>query len=166
MLGVMTPQVKRDFSSLLLLTLAAVLFVCGILMPVITVSQMFFFKDTFSVISGIEALWNERHRTLAVIVLLFSIVFPAFKLSLLAVLWARPISDPARKNLIRLLGWMGKWSMLDVFVVAVTVVIAKLSGFADAQARIGIYLFGASVLITMIAAWRIERSQQAAAPRS
>lgn len=161
----MTTQLRTSATLAILLAAAIVLFIGGIFLPVITINQFFFFKDTFSILSGIEALWHEKHRSLAVVVFVFSIVFPAVKLSLLTYLWMQDARDPMRKNVVRMLGWMGRWSMLDVFVVAVTIVIAKLSGFADAKARIGIYLFGSSVILTMIAAWRIERLGERSAGR-
>ena len=53
-------------------------------------------------------------------------------------------------------GLLGKWSMLDVFVIAVTIVVTKISRFAEAEARLGIYFFGASILLTMFTTERIE----------
>ena len=47
--------------------------------------------------------------------------------------------------------------MLDVFVIAVTIVVTKISRFAEAEPRLGIYFFGASILLTMFTTERIER---------
>jgi paraquat-inducible protein A len=55
------------------------------------------------------------------------------------------------------LGVLGKWSMLDVFVVAITIVITKISSFAKAEARLGLYFFGASIMLAMLATGWIER---------
>jgi paraquat-inducible protein A len=49
----------------------------------------------------------------------------------------------------------GKWSMLDVFVVAVLVVAVKLGAIADVDMRYGLYAFAASVLLTMYITSRI-----------
>jgi paraquat-inducible protein A len=49
----------------------------------------------------------------------------------------------------------GKWSMLDVFVVAVLVVAVKLGAIADVEMRFGLYAFAASVLLTMFITSRI-----------
>jgi paraquat-inducible protein A len=49
----------------------------------------------------------------------------------------------------------GKWSMLDVFVVAVLVVAVKLGAIADVEMRFGLYAFAASVLLTMFITARI-----------
>lgn len=47
--------------------------------------------------------------------------------------------------------------MLDVLVVAITIVITKISGLVEAEAHIGIYVFAVSVFLSMIATMRIEK---------
>ena len=63
-----------------------------------------------------------------------------------------------KKRLHQYLHWMhlyGKWSMLDVFVVAILVVAVKLGAIANVEMRYGLYAFAASVLITMFITARI-----------
>jgi paraquat-inducible protein A len=50
---------------------------------------------------------------------------------------------------------LGKWSMLDVFVVAVLVVTVKLGAMASVEARYGIYAFTAAVFLTMYITSRV-----------
>ena len=61
-------------------------------------------------------------------------------------------------TLIRHLHWMhlyGKWSMLDVFVVAVLLASVKLGALAQVQIHSGLYAFAASVLLTMLITARV-----------
>jgi paraquat-inducible protein A len=59
----------------------------------------------------------------------------------------------------------GKWSMLDVFVVALLVVSVKLGAMAEARVEIGIYAFAASVILTMLlSAWIGRHAQTAVQP--
>ena len=51
----------------------------------------------------------------------------------------------------------GKWSMLDVFVVAVLVVAVKLGTLASVEMRYGLYFFSAAVLLTMFVTARVVR---------
>lgn len=51
---------------------------------------------------------------------------------------------------LRWLATYSKWSMLDVFVVALLVVTLKLGAMAQAKVEFGIYAFASSVLITML----------------
>jgi paraquat-inducible protein A len=46
---------------------------------------------------------------------------------------------------------MGKWSMLDVFVVAILVLTIKSSGVADIRVGVGFFLFFTSVMLTQFA---------------
>jgi paraquat-inducible protein A len=86
----------------------------------------------------------------------FSVVLPILKLGVLYRLVSRneAMQDRGRQ----LLHWMhlyGKWSMLDVFVVAVLVVAVKLGAIVDVEMRYGLYAFAASVLLTMFITARV-----------
>ena len=139
------------------LVISAVLLITGLLLPCITLKELVFWKSTFSVLTGIQSLFTEGHFILGIIIVLFSVLFPFFKLIVLSVLWYLPLGETQRNSYIHWLGILGKWSMLDVFVVAITIVITKLSGLAHAEPRIGIYFFFGAILLAMIATERIEK---------
>jgi paraquat-inducible protein A len=141
---------KTDsFIFFFFLLLATGLFISGIFMPILTFKEVLWFKNTFSVISGIQNLWQENQPVLASIVFLFSVVFPTVKLVSLFWLWLAKLTNYQRIAIINRLESLGKWSMLDVFVVAVTVVTVKLGFLVKAVPRIGIYVFASSVILTM-----------------
>ncbi|HXV18763.1 MAG TPA: paraquat-inducible protein A, partial [Candidatus Omnitrophota bacterium] len=98
----------------------------------------------------------ENERLLAVVIFLFSVIFPAIKLSMLSVLWYWKFTEARRRFLIDWIGQLGKWSMLDVFVLAITIVITKTSKFVEAEPKPGIYVFAASILLAMIVTMRVE----------
>jgi len=139
------------------LFLAALLLIFGLYLPVITIKELIFWKTTFSIITGIQSLFLEGHYFLAAIILLFSVCFPILKLTTLFYIWFSPVSDTFRSKVIEWMGILGKWSMLDVFVVAIMIIITKISKFASAEARIGIYFFGTSVILAMTATEKIHR---------
>ncbi|OQX45604.1 MAG: paraquat-inducible membrane protein A, partial [Candidatus Sedimenticola endophacoides] len=56
----------------------------------------------------------------------------------------------------------GRWSMLDVFVVALLVVSVKLDAIARVQIHYGLYAFSAAVLITMLVTARVARHAESA----
>ncbi len=60
------------------------------------------------------------------------------------------MDEKQRQRLLYWLGILGKWSMMDVFVVAITVVLVKAGGLVNAEPQRGIYVFGAAVLSSMI----------------
>ncbi len=143
-----------------LIFLSACLLVAGIFMPVLTVKQVFM-TNTFSVLSGIQNLWLEHNIILALIIFFFSIVFPTAKLVILFWIWAFPLADERRKQTIYWLKVLGKWSMLDVFVVAVTIVAVKFGLMATAEPRVGIYVFSLAIIFSMTATfWTDSLSQK------
>lgn len=147
----------KNFIIPIALLAATVLLILGLILPVMTLKELVFWKKTFSVLTGIQNLFLEEHYILAVIILLFSVAFPIFKLTTLTTLWFFEMPEVRRQTLVHWLSALGKWSMLDVFVVAVMIVITKISGLASAEPRVGIYLFGLSVAITMVVTETIER---------
>ena len=153
-----------EIPALLLVSLATL--TCGLFLPVITLEELVFWKHTFSVLTGIVSLWTEGYYILGLVVLLFSVIFPILKLVMLFSLWFRNLTAQQRQSYVHWLAIMGKWSMLDVFVVAITIVVAKISNFANAQARMGIYFFGISIVLAILATMRMEYfiKKQDAAP--
>ena len=66
--------------------------------------------------------------------------------------------DPLDPRVRRTLGWVetiGRWSMLDVFVVAILVVVIKLSMVSDVEVHTGLYVFVLAVVVSMVAVRRI-----------
>jgi paraquat-inducible protein A len=141
----------------LLILLSSACLIAGLVLPVITLKELVFWKHTFSVLSGIQALWREGDWGLAVIIFLFSIIFPFIKLVMLLIVWYKKFEEKARQRLIYFIGQIGKWSMLDVFVISITIVITKTAKLIKAEPRPGIYIFGLSVLLAMAVTMWVER---------
>jgi len=141
-----------------LLVLAVVLFGTGIFFPFFHVTKFWIFDDAISVVGGIATLFREGEYFLFAVLTLFTLVFPSVKLGLLGIIWTERDHDLARVR--RLHGWvsaLGKWSMLDVFVVAILIVTMKAAGLARIQIGIGLYLFTLSVVATQLASAWIDR---------
>ncbi len=141
-----------------MLGIAATLFVAGIAFPFFDVTQFWVFSDTVSVLSGLGDMARADEWFLFGIILLFTIVFPAVKLLMLTrVWWNRGRHDERADRALRWVSHLGKWSMLDVFVVAILVVTIKASQIARISIDHGVYLFSASILLTQLTALRLER---------
>jgi len=142
----------------LLLLLTAVLLGFGLVMPLITFKQLIFFTNTFSVFSGVKALFAEKQYLLFCIVFLFSIVIPIFKLILLSVNWNFPVANHHyRAKLLSLSSHLARWSMLDVFAVAVFVVMMKIDLIAKVETHQGLIVFTTAVLSLMLLTTYINR---------
>lgn len=173
--GTPSPRPRRSLAEIhprmlevpLAIALSAALLGAGLFMPIISIKQLIFKTDTFSVLTGMRSLWTEHQKILAAIVFLFSIVFPIVKLTCLTGIWFGRYSDEAREKVLSWFDVLGKWSMLDVFIVAITIVIAKISAVLDARARPGIYVFAASIALSILAGMRVESvSRRTLRPRS
>ena len=133
-----------------LLVLALGLLLVGLMAPIVTMTKLIFFENTFSVFSGVVQLFEEGKYFLFCVIALFSIALPCLKIVMLFLILANSAS--MRKKLQQHLRWMhqfGKWSMLDVFIVAVLVVSVKLGAIVHVDMRYGLYAFAASVVLTM-----------------
>jgi paraquat-inducible protein A len=146
----------------LLLAAAFLLFGTGVFFPFFHVTKFWVFGSAVSVVGGIITLFREGEYFLFTVLTLFTLVFPAIKLGLLAIIWLEREHDLAKVR--RLHGWvesLGKWSMLDVFVVAILIVAMKSAAVAEIHIGVGLYLFTFSVVITQLAsAWVAKHLQQ------
>ena len=146
------PAPLQQRSIPLLLVAAFLLFGTGIFFPFFHVTKFWVFDDAVSVVGGIITLFREGEYFLFAVLTLFTLVFPCVKLGLLTVIWLERAHDLARmRRLHRWVESLGKWSMLDVFVVAILIVAMKSAGVADLHIGVGLYLFTFSVIATQFA---------------
>jgi len=132
----------------LLLSLATI--IVGLTLPVMSIEKLIFWEDSYSILQGAASLWENSHYFLAVLIFGFSVVFPNLKLAALGVIWFVPLEREARKKALWWTKALGKWSMLDVFVVALTIVLSQSEGLLDARPRAGLYVFSAGVLASLV----------------
>ena len=119
----------------------------------------------YSLLTSAHMLWTSHLQILAVLVVAFSGIFPFVKLGILA--WfcgAGRIADPGR----RVLAWverLGKWSMLDVFLVCIILTLTSGQLLVGAKPLEGISVFVAAIVLSMIAGETLSSGLQHAAPK-
>ena len=136
--------------TMLLASLGA--FFAGIFLPFTGVTKLWLFENQISVCQGLVILWKNDELFLFLILFVFTLCCPFVKVNALMALWLYPglTSDQAR-NFYKFVSHLGKWSMLDVFVVAILVLTVKSSGVASIKIGIGFFLFFISVMLTQFA---------------
>ncbi|HXF55414.1 MAG TPA: paraquat-inducible protein A [Hyphomicrobiaceae bacterium] len=149
----------RRFLLSLTILAASVCLALGISLPVIRLTKYVFWSTEHSLLSTVGVLLRDGQYFLGLSVLVFSIALPALKLIyllLLSTLSAAEMAPQARR--LRALEWLGKWSMHDVLVLALTIFFLKSQGVYDVVSLTGAYFFTAAVVLMMLAfAWvRIE----------
>lgn len=136
--------------------LVLVLHVTSLFIPALEVERLFFFTDIVTIWSAITELFARGEIIIGLVLFLFTVAFPAFKLAAVIHLYASPsLGDPALERRLARLEWLGKWSMLDVFVAALLVVSLTATGLADARFLPGMYLFALSVVLTLLLSSRL-----------
>lgn len=139
-----------------LLVAAAILYVPANVLPVMTVTSLGKTQSD-TIMSGVIYLLEHGDWPLAALIFFASVFVPLVKILALAFLalstqgrWQwRPRE---RTRLYRLTESIGRWSMVDIYVVTVMVALVKLGNLATIQAGRGAVFFAAVVVITLLAA--------------
>jgi len=135
---------------MVLLIVAASLLIAGFMTPMMTITKLVFFSDSFSLLRGIYELFQSGHYFLFILVGGFSVVLPILKILLLfRVITYGAIESEKVNKLVHLMHEYGRWAMLDVMVVAILLVTVKLGAIASIEIHAGLYFFGLAVLLIM-----------------
>jgi paraquat-inducible protein A len=139
---------------------AAICYIPANLLPVM-VSNTFAGADDDTIISGVIYLYSSGSWPLALIVLIASVMVPIGKLLalgwvLMAIQRGRVTGRQERMRLYRIVHIIGKWSMLDIFVVTFTVALVQLPPLMSVAPGEGVLFFAAVVVLTMIAAESLD----------
>ena len=155
---------RRFFLSLTILA-ASVCLALGITLPILKLTQFGFWETEHSLISTVGVLLHDGQTFLGGIVLVFSIVLPVTKLLYLLLVSTLPPAEIIRQHRrLRALEWLGKWSMHDVLVLALTIFFVKSQGVYDASSLNGVYFFTAAVVLMILSYAWIRTDGMAAAP--
>ncbi len=139
---------------------AIVLYVPANMLPVMDTSSLFG-AQTDTILSGVVYLWTSGSWPLAVIVFIASIAVPMLKiialifLVLTAQLRWRWLPE-RRTRIYRLVELVGRWSMLDIYVITILVALVQFNALATIKAGPGAIAFGAVVVLTMFAAMSFD----------
>jgi paraquat-inducible protein A len=146
---------KSNSTAAALAAAAAVLLVPANLLPVLS-TETSGYNRSDTIFSGTVELWRQGLWVIAAIVFTASICIPAVKLVglgwlLLSVRRGAP-RDPRRlTRAFAVLNFVGRWSMLDVFLAAILTGLVQFGEFSSVQARSGIVAFAAAVVLTVLA---------------
>jgi len=135
---------------------AYILYIPANVLPMMTTRTLLGSQDD-TIMSGVIFLWKDGSWPLAALVFFASITVPLLKLLALTLLvvsvqlksrW-QPVQ---RTRLYRLVEFVGRWSMLDIYVVTILVALVQLQALAAITPGPAAVAFGAVVVLTMAAA--------------
>jgi paraquat-inducible protein A len=146
-------SIKKTFAFTLA---AAILYIPANVLPIMTYSTLGE-VETDTIMSGVIGLVKAELYGIAFIVFTASVAVPLLKLIALAYLMCAVhfkirIGVKHRALLFRVTEFIGRWSMVDVFVVTIFVAIVQFGFVYTVEAEGAIIAFGAVVVLTMIAA--------------
>lgn len=138
-----------------LLVAAMLLYIPANVLPVLHTGSLFG-SQTDTILSGVLHLWQTGSGGLAVILFVASIVVPLAKIASLAYLvWTAQHHSRwqpgKRARIYRATAYIGRWSMVDIFVGAVLVALVQFNAFATIEPAPGAIAFGGVVILTMLA---------------
>lgn len=135
---------------------AAICYVPANVLPVLTTTTLGS-SDSDTIMGGVVFLYTSGSWPLALIVLIASVMVPLGKLVALSYLLITVQGGSLRSNrertrLYRMVEFIGRWSMLDVFVDTFTVALVQLQPLMSVEPGPGVLFFAAVVVLTMMAA--------------
>jgi paraquat-inducible protein A len=135
---------------------AAILYIPANVLPIMYTDQL---GSTIpsTILGGVILLWHHKSYPIAAVIFIASVMVPMGKLfSVGFLLWSvragRTRSKQQRTTLYRITEFVGRWSMIDVFVVSILVALIQLSGVIVIRPGAAAVSFAGVVIITMIAA--------------
>lgn len=156
----------RRFLLSLAILAASVCLALGVSLPIIKLTKYVFWSTEHSLISTVRVLIGTGQLFLGITVFVFSILFPIIKLLYLLLVSTLSQGDILRlEPQLRALEWLGKWSMHDVLVLALTIFFIKSQGVFDAASLSGVYFFTAAVALMILSyAWLRSGGTEPASP--
>lgn len=146
--------------TLALLVAAAALYIPANTLPIMVVSEIGG-TTASTIIAGMTDFWKSGAYPIAIVIFTASILIPLLKI--VALLWlcaaATGKVHPSPKTLGKIYWWtelMGRWSMVDIFVVAILVAMVQLGTFMTVLPGPAALAFGGVVILTMFAAMSFD----------
>ncbi len=150
-------SVKRTWA---LLIAASICYIPANVLPVTRASSLGDVQSD-TILSGVIYFIKEGNWPIALIIFVASILVPLLKLFILSGLLVsvqrRSTWRPRdRTRIYRLTEVIGRWSMVDIYVITITVALVKIGALALFEAGPGLVFFGAVVVLTMFAAMSFD----------
>jgi len=142
--------------TLALLVTACLLYIPANLYPIMYTEQLGS-TEASTIMGGVILLIELGSLPIAMVIFVFSVIVPSGKLmTMFYLVWTverhSPLGARQRSMMYRITEFIGKWSMVDVFVVSILVALVHLGGLLVIRPGIAALSFAGVVIVTMIAA--------------
>lgn len=146
--------------SMSLLITAILLYIPANVYPIM-ITEMLGDKTPSTIIGGVILFLESESYFIAAVIFIASVIVPVGKMAALAWLCfsvnrKKPIRKIELTQVYRITEFIGKWSMVDVFVVAILVALIQLGGLMSIQVGLAASAFAGVVILTMISAHQFD----------
>lgn len=146
--------------TIALLITSIILYLPANIMPVM-ITDLLGEKLPSTILAGVVLLWSEGSYPVAMVIFIASIMVPTLKM--LAIAWlcwnakGNGEHDSERMHLIyEIVEFVGRWSMIDVFVIAVLSALVRMGGLMSIYPAMGAVMFALVVVLTMFSAMTFD----------
>jgi paraquat-inducible protein A len=151
------PRKANSLARTWALTLSALIFYIPANLLPVTRATTFGDIQSDTIMSGVIYFMSTGMWPIALVIFTASVLVPILKLNVLIFLLVSvhlklPWRRRDRTRLYRITELVGRWSMVDIYVVTILIALVQLGALADMDAGLGAVFFGAMVVITMFAA--------------
>lgn len=164
-------QSKKTFVLATMLVVSVIALVVGLFAPILMIvsykdfpilGQVVFMFQSKGIVTTIETLWASGNLMVAIPLFLFSVIIPFFKTIIMGLALLAPV-HPIAYHSMRMIKHIGKWSMADVFVVALLLTYFTINKdeSTNAEVQIGLYFFLGYVILSMIVSLMLTHGKTA-----
>ena len=146
--------------TMALLVTSIMLYLPANILPIM-ITDLLGDKMPSTILAGVILLWGEGSYPVAGVIFIASIMVPTLKM--IAIAWlcwdakGHGKRDSERMHLIyEVVEFVGRWSMIDVFVIAVLSALVRMGGLMSIYPAMGASMFALVVIMTMFAAMTFD----------
>ncbi|MCS5448550.1 membrane integrity-associated transporter subunit PqiA [Enterobacter huaxiensis] len=146
--------------TMALLVTSIMLYLPANILPIM-ITDLLGDKMPSTILAGVVLLWGEGSYPVAGVIFIASIMVPTLKM--IAIAWlcwdakGHGKRDSERMHLIyEVVEFVGRWSMIDVFVIAVLSALVRMGGLMSIYPAMGALMFALVVIMTMFAAMTFD----------
>ena len=154
---VLAKKYRASCALALIMIIASLYFnILALCTPFLTIHHFLEFDEVYSLFGAVKLMWGYKLYIIAVLIVGFSIIFPFVKLIALFYLCFVIKGAKARYRMITIIEALAKWSMLDVFVVCLLLIMTNNQIFVSSEPEIGVYYFLIAIFISILCAILID----------
>ncbi|MBG7609014.1 MAG: paraquat-inducible protein A [Verrucomicrobia bacterium] len=146
--------------TIALMIAAAIMYIPANILPIMSIRELGVTTES-TIVTGLIQFWEARSYPIAIVIFSASILIPLLKI--FALIWLCAAAKGIVPHSAKILGkvyWitelLGRWSMVDIFVVAILVTMVQLGNYMVVTPGPGALAFAGVVILTMFAAMSFD----------